>query len=153
MPAARALLDAGADPNIGFFESAHQPEPVFESALCGAAGVAHHAELTGCCSPVARRPNLGGEVACHAPEGFDPDAMQAVVASGRLSDARLTTMLWPSLCGASAQKQYGYSSIAARSSPPPKVSLAERALTEMSEWTPHHSRDSLDALRASASEA
>ena len=34
-----------------------------------------------------------------------------------------------------------------------EISLAERALTEMSEWTPHHSRDILDALQASASEA
>jgi hypothetical protein len=33
-----------------------------------------------------------------------------------------------------------------------ELSLAERALTEMSEWTPHHSREILDALRASASE-
>jgi hypothetical protein len=32
------------------------------------------------------------------------------------------------------------------------ISLAERALTEMSEWTPHHSRDILDALQARARE-
>lgn len=91
--AARALLDAGADPNTGFFESAHQPEPVFESALYGAAGVAHHAELTRLLLARGADPNLGGEVAYHAPEGFDPEAMQAVVESGRLSDAGLTTML------------------------------------------------------------
>ena len=69
--AARALLDAGADPNTGFFESAHQPEPVFESALYGAAGVAHHAELTRLLLARGTDPNLGGEVAYHAPEGFD----------------------------------------------------------------------------------
>ncbi len=91
--AARALLDAGADPNTGFFESAHQPEPVFESALYGAAGVAHHAELTRLLLARGADPNLGGEVAYHAPEGFDAEAMQAVVESGRLSDAGLTTML------------------------------------------------------------
>jgi hypothetical protein len=34
-----------------------------------------------------------------------------------------------------------------------EISLAERALTEMSEWTPHQSREILDALRASASES
>lgn len=33
-----------------------------------------------------------------------------------------------------------------------EISLAERALTEMSEWTPHHSGDILDALQVSASE-
>ena len=91
--AARALLDAGADPNTGFFESAHQPEPVFESALYGAAGVAHHAELTRLLLARGADPELGGEVAYHAPEGFDAEAMQAVVGSGRLSVAGLTTML------------------------------------------------------------
>jgi hypothetical protein len=91
--AARALLDAGADPNTGFFESAHQPEPVFESVLYGAAGVAHHAELTRLLLVRGADPNRGGEVAYHAPEGFDAEAMQAVVESGRLSPAGLTTML------------------------------------------------------------
>jgi hypothetical protein len=90
---AQALLDAGADPNTGFFEPAHEPEPTFESVLYGAAGVAHHAELTRLLLARGADPNLGGEVAYHAPEGFDPEAMQAVVQSGRLSAAGLTTML------------------------------------------------------------
>jgi hypothetical protein len=34
-----------------------------------------------------------------------------------------------------------------------ELSLAERAVTEMSEWTPHHSREILDALQADASDA
>lgn len=102
--AAGALLDAGADPNTGFFEPAHAPEPVFESALYGAAGVAHHAAVTRLLLARGADPNLGGEVAYHAPEGFDPKAMQAVVESGRLSDAGLTTMLhrkldWTDLVG------------------------------------------------------
>jgi hypothetical protein len=33
-----------------------------------------------------------------------------------------------------------------------EISLAKRALTEMSEWTPHQSRDVLNALQARASE-
>jgi len=33
-----------------------------------------------------------------------------------------------------------------------ELTLAERALTEMSEWTPHHSREILDALQAAATE-
>jgi len=37
--AARALLDAGASANTGFYEMNHQPGPEFESALYGAAGV------------------------------------------------------------------------------------------------------------------
>ncbi len=91
--AAEALLDAGADPNTGFFEAAHEPEPTFESALYGAAGVAHHAGLTRLLLARGADPNLGGEVAYHAPEGFDNEAMEAVVQSGRLAGAGLTTML------------------------------------------------------------
>jgi len=41
---ATALLDAGADPNTGFWTEGEHRE--FETALYGAAGVAHHAELT-----------------------------------------------------------------------------------------------------------
>jgi hypothetical protein len=110
--AARALLDAGADPNTGFFESAHQPEPVFESVLYGAAGVAHHAELTRLLLARGADPDLGGEVAYHAPEGFDAEAMRAVVQSGRLSAAGLTTMLhrkldWTDLGGVRWLLQHG----------------------------------------------
>ena len=42
--AATALLDAGADPNTGFWTTGQHPER--ETALYGAAGVAHHAALT-----------------------------------------------------------------------------------------------------------
>src|ERR1700760_831882 len=44
--AAEILLDAGSDPNTGFLEPDHQPAPTFETALYGAAGVAHHAGVT-----------------------------------------------------------------------------------------------------------
>src|SRR6266436_2403125 len=43
--AATALLDAGASANTGFWEENHQPAPEWESALYGAAGVAHHAGM------------------------------------------------------------------------------------------------------------
>ena len=43
---AEVLLDAGANPNTGWYERNHQPEPVWECALYGVAGVAHHAGLT-----------------------------------------------------------------------------------------------------------
>jgi hypothetical protein len=91
--AAEALLDAGADPNTGFFETEHEPEPTFESALYGAAGVAHHAGLTRLLLARGADPNVGGEVAYHAPEGFDNEAMEAIVGSGRLASDGLTTML------------------------------------------------------------
>jgi ankyrin repeat protein len=91
--AAEALLDAGADPGTGFFEPGHQPAPTFESALYGAAGVAHHAGLTRLLLARGADPNAGGEVGYHAPEGFDNEAMMAVVESGRLDASGLTTML------------------------------------------------------------
>jgi hypothetical protein len=91
--AAEALLDAGADPGTGYFDEAHRPAPTFESALYGAAGVAHHAGLTRLLLARGADPNAGGEVAYHAPEGFDDGAMHAVVESGRLSESGLTTML------------------------------------------------------------
>jgi len=61
--AAEALFDAGADPNSGFFDAEHQPAPTFESALYGAAGVAHHAGLTRLLLGRGADPDLGGEVA------------------------------------------------------------------------------------------
>jgi ankyrin repeat protein len=91
--AAEALLDAGADPDTGFSEPDHQPAPTFESALYGAAGVAHHGGLTRLLLARGANPNLGGEVGYHAAEGFDDDAMHAVVESGRLDASGLTTML------------------------------------------------------------
>jgi Ankyrin repeats (many copies) len=91
--AAELLLDAGADPDTGFFEAAHEPAPTFESALYGAAGVAHHPELTELLLARGADPNLGGEVPYHAPEGFDSRAMMAIVRSGRLADEGLITML------------------------------------------------------------
>lgn len=102
--AAEALLDAGANPDTGFFEPEHQPAPTFESALYGAAGVAHHGGLTRLLLRRGADPNLGGEVGYHAAEGFDDDAMHAVVESGRLATSGLTTMLhrkldWTDLSG------------------------------------------------------
>jgi len=91
--AAEALLDAGADAGTGFYEPDHQPAPTFESALYGAAGVAHHAGLTRLLLARGADPNAGGEVGYHAPEGFDSEAMMAVVESGKLDPSGLTTML------------------------------------------------------------
>lgn len=90
--AARALLDAGANPNTGWFERNHQPEPGWESVLYGAAGIAHHEELTRLLVERGADPN-DGEVTYHAPEGWDNGALKVIVQTGKLTDASLATIL------------------------------------------------------------
>ena len=90
--AARALLDAGASANTGFFETNHQPEPEFESALYGAAGVAHHEELTRLLLERGANPN-DDEVTYHTPEGYDLGALEALVETGKLTPDSLATLL------------------------------------------------------------
>jgi ankyrin repeat protein len=72
--AATALLDAGAGANTGFWEVNHQPKPEWESALYGAAGVAHHAELTQLLLERGADPN-DEETPYHAPETLDNATM------------------------------------------------------------------------------
>ena len=90
--AAKMLLRAGADANSGFFSDEHQPQPAWESVLYGAAGVAHHAELTKLLLDHGADPN-DGETEYHAPEGFNNRPMEIIVESGKLASAGLTTML------------------------------------------------------------
>ncbi len=90
--AARALLDAGASANTGWLEMDHHPGPEWESALYGAAGVAHHADLTRLLLERGADPN-DGETPYHAPEGHDNDALQVLVESGKLTPESLGTML------------------------------------------------------------
>jgi ankyrin repeat protein len=90
--AATALLDAGANANTGWYEMNHLPKPEWESALYGAAGVAHHAELTRLLLERGADPN-DEETPYHAPEGYDNDALKVLVASGRLSDESLGMIL------------------------------------------------------------
>ncbi len=90
--AATALLDAGASASTGFLADDHQPRPEFESVLYGAAGVAHHAELTRLLLSRGADPN-DEEVPYHAPENYDNAAMKVLVESGRLSPDSLATML------------------------------------------------------------
>jgi ankyrin repeat protein len=90
--AAEALLDAGASANTGFFEAAHQPEPVWESALYGAAGIAHHPELTRVLLAHGADPN-DDEVPYHSPETFDNRALTLLLDSGRLTADSLATIL------------------------------------------------------------
>ncbi len=90
--AAEALLDAGASPNTGWFETNHQPKPEWESAIYGAAGIAHHAELTRLLLERGADPN-DNEAPYHAPERYDNSALHVLVESGKLTADSLTTML------------------------------------------------------------
>ena len=92
MRAAAALLDAGADANTGWMEEQHQPHPEWESALYGAAGIAHHAELTRLLLERGADPN-DNETPYHAPETYDNAALRVLVESGKLTDDSLETML------------------------------------------------------------
>ena len=88
---ARALLDAGASANTGFFSHDHHP-PEFESALYGAAGIAHDAELTRLLLERGANPN-DGEVVYHTPETYDNAALKLLVETGKLTADNLAAML------------------------------------------------------------
>lgn len=90
--AAKALLDAGASANTGWFEKSHQPEPEWESVLYGAAGIAHHAEMTRLLLERGGDPN-DGETPYHAPETHDNDSLKVLVQSGKLNDDNLAMIL------------------------------------------------------------
>lgn len=92
LKAATALLDAGADANTGFFEENHQPKPEWECALYGAAGVAHHPELTQLLLDRGADPN-DGEVAYHSPETLDNRTIHVLVESGKLTQDTIGLML------------------------------------------------------------
>ena len=92
LKAAGLLLDAGASPNTGFFEPDHQPKPEWESALYGAAGVAHHPELTKMLLDRGADPN-DAEVPYHAPETLDNRTLHVLVESGKLTQDSIAMML------------------------------------------------------------
>lgn len=87
---ATALLDAGSDPNGGFWTKGKSPE--FETPMYGAAGVAHHAGLTRLLLERGADPN-DEEVCYHSPEGYDLEAMKLVVETGRVTPENLAVML------------------------------------------------------------
>jgi len=90
--AATALLDAGANPNTGFFDATHTPHPTHESALYGAAGVAFHPGITRLLLERGANPN-DDEVPYHAPEARDNRALRALLDSGTLTQDSLAVML------------------------------------------------------------
>jgi ankyrin repeat protein len=88
--AATALLDAGADPNTGFWSPGEHRE--WETALYGAAGVAHHAELTRLLLERGADPN-DNETFYHTPESYDNGALKVLVESGKMRPDLLAGML------------------------------------------------------------
>ena len=115
--AATALLDAGADPNTGFWTTGQFPE--FETALYGAAGVAHHAGLTRLLLERGADPN-DGEAVYHSPETYDNAAMRLLVETGRVTADNLSIMLirkhdWHDYEGARWLLEHGASTNAVRS--------------------------------------
>jgi ankyrin repeat protein len=90
--AATALLDAGASANAGWTEENHQPAPEWESVLYGAAGVAHHPELTRLLLERGADPN-DREVVYHAPESYDNRALKVLVETGKLTAESLSLLL------------------------------------------------------------
>lgn len=90
--AAKALLDAGASAATGFWEPDHRPNPEWESALYGAAGVAQNAELTRLLLAHGADPN-DEETPYHAPETYNNAALRVLLESGKLNADSLATML------------------------------------------------------------
>jgi ankyrin repeat protein len=87
---ATALLDGGADAKSGFWTTGEHPE--FETALYGAAGVAHHPEMTALLLARGADPNDDDSV-YHSPETYDNRAMKLLVETGRLTRDNLAMML------------------------------------------------------------
>ncbi len=90
--AAKLLLDAGADANTGWYEHAHLPNPEWEPVLYGAAGIAHHPELTRLLIDHGADPN-DIEVVYHTPETYDNRCMKLLLDTGRLADENIILML------------------------------------------------------------
>lgn len=88
--AATALLDAGADPNTGFWTSGQFPE--YETAMYGAAGVAHNPDVTRLLLERGADPN-DGEVVYHSPETDDNRCIELLVGTGRLTKDSLGMMV------------------------------------------------------------
>ena len=90
--AAAALLDHGASARTGFYDEGHKPKPEWESVLYGAAGVAHHPEMSRLLLDRGADPN-DVEVPYHAPETLDNRVVQILVESGKLTPDSIVTML------------------------------------------------------------
>jgi ankyrin repeat protein len=90
--AATLLLDAGAKPNTGWHETHHLPNPVWESAIYGAAGVAQHAGVTRVLLERGADPN-DDETPYHVPETHDNTVLRLLLDSKLLNDRSLNMLL------------------------------------------------------------
>jgi ankyrin repeat protein len=109
--AATALLDAGASAQTGWWEQNHRPDPEWESALYGAAGIAHDAALTRLLVERGADPN-DVETVYHSPETYDNSALRVLVETGRITAENLSLMLvrkhdWHDLEGARWLLEHG----------------------------------------------
>jgi ankyrin repeat protein len=68
------------------------PRPTFESAIYGAAAIAHHADLTRLLLAQGADPN-DEETPYHVPESYDNTITQILLESGKLNPASIATML------------------------------------------------------------
>src|SRR6185436_7761104 len=92
---ARALLDAGANPNTGWHETIDkemQPRQIIESAIYGAAGVAQHTGLTRLLLERGADPN-DEETPYHVAETRNNDVLRILLESGTLNIDSMTTVL------------------------------------------------------------
>lgn len=84
---ARALLEAGADPKVGFHK-----DGFWQNAIYGAAGRAFSPALSQLLLACGADPN-DEETPYHAPESYDPELLRVLLESGRFHEESLATML------------------------------------------------------------
>jgi ankyrin repeat protein len=89
---AQALLDAGANPNTGWFEKDHQPKPTWESVLYGAAGLAQNADLTRLLLQRGGDPN-DDETPYHVPESYDLSVLRVMLETRKFTPESLAMIL------------------------------------------------------------
>ena len=91
---ARALVDAGANPNTGWIEMIDypNPRPINETVIYGAAGIAQHAELTRLLLERGADPN-DEETPYHVAETRDNTVLKILLESGKLNAQSLGTLL------------------------------------------------------------
>jgi ankyrin repeat protein len=90
---ARALLEAGASANTGWWDTIDDPpRQVPETAIYGAAGIAQHPGLTRLLLEYGADPN-DEETPYHVAEGDDHTVMRILLESGRFNARSLATLL------------------------------------------------------------
>lgn len=90
--AAKALLDAGASPNTGWWDEITAHDPTWESAIYGAAGLAENSGLTKLLLDRGANPN-DDETPYHLAESYDANLLKVMLDSGKMSHENLTAML------------------------------------------------------------